>query len=142
MDSTHTPLLPNAKEESAATPEVECEDTPQLLTAAMIAYNAVTDWTIRSGLLWPENATHWSALTPDEKQEIVGCVRFCLANKVGGAQVIHMNWLRGMKKLGWTFAHDENVEQKVSPMVRPWNSLPAFERTRMRLFFQIVTTLA
>jgi hypothetical protein len=113
-----------------------------LMHVAQVAYNAMLELQILHGVFKDEDVRFWDEMDEDERKAVCDAVRYTINNRIEGAQLRHIKWVKRQLKAGWTRGTVFNEEKKWDPNVCEWEKLPVIERHRQRLFVAVINSLA
>ncbi len=82
-----------------------------------------------------ENAPEW------QKDSAVKGVEFHLKNPDATPEMSHESWLKQKQEEGWKYGEVKNPETKEHPCFRPYNELPADQRSKDYIFKQTIESL-
>lgn len=84
----------------------------------------------------------WQYAAEWQKNSALKGVQFHLDNPDASPSASHESWLKQKTEEGWKYGEVKNAETKEHPCFRPYDELPAEQRSKDYLFKQIIHSLS
>ncbi len=101
-------------------------------------HQALNAWRVANGGL---KMADWDDLDAERKASTIASVRYVIDNPETSAEAQHDQWTAQKQAAGWSYGEVRNDARKIHPLLRPYKTLPEFEKRKDALLNAIVNAL-